>query len=311
MNIEKDLTLTLGDTDGRDSVLTTNEKKKKQSKIKVSELFYSIQGEGRYMGVPSVFLRTFGCNFTCGGFGMPKGQVSTERDQIALKVEDFTDYSELPLVNTGCDSYASWDPRFKHLSPMLTTDSLASSIVDLLPNKEWQDEHLIFTGGEPLLGWQKSYPELLAHPKMQGLKEITFETNGTQKLRPELLDYLTMWQWAMPGREVTFSVSAKLSVSGEKQEEAIKPDIVCEYEKVGYTCLKFVIESEEDGKEVLEVTKMYRDEGFTGPVYVMPVGSSEDMYKMNNRRVAEFAMQNGLRYSDRLQVPLFKNEWGT
>jgi hypothetical protein len=27
--------------------------------------------------------------------------------------------------------------------------------------------------------------------------------------------------------------------------------------------------------------------------------------------VAEFAMKNGLRYSDRLQVPLFKNEWGT
>ena len=43
------------------------------SKIKVSELFYSIQGEGRYMGVPSVFLRTFGCNFSCSGFGMPKG----------------------------------------------------------------------------------------------------------------------------------------------------------------------------------------------------------------------------------------------
>jgi len=27
--------------------------------------------------------------------------------------------------------------------------------------------------------------------------------------------------------------------------------------------------------------------------------------------VAELAMQKGWRYSDRLQVPLFKNEWGT
>ena len=53
------------------------------SKIKIAELFYSIQGEGRYMGVPSVFLRTFGCNFKCAGFGMPRGRLSAEADEIA------------------------------------------------------------------------------------------------------------------------------------------------------------------------------------------------------------------------------------
>jgi len=53
------------------------------AKLKVSELFYSIQGEGRYMGVPSVFLRTLGCNFTCDGFGMPKGEKSNERKETA------------------------------------------------------------------------------------------------------------------------------------------------------------------------------------------------------------------------------------
>ena len=48
-----------------------NYAEEQMSNIKISELFYSVQGEGRYAGVPSVFLRTFGCNFTCGGFGMP------------------------------------------------------------------------------------------------------------------------------------------------------------------------------------------------------------------------------------------------
>ena len=43
----------------------------------------------------------------------------------------------------------------------------------------------------------------------------------------------------------------------------------------------------------------------------MPVGGTESVYAMNSRRVADYAMKNGLRYSDRLQVPLFKNEWGT
>ena len=52
------------------------------SKIKIAELFYSIQGEGRYMGVPSVFLRTFGCNFKCAGFGMPRGELSNEANTI-------------------------------------------------------------------------------------------------------------------------------------------------------------------------------------------------------------------------------------
>ena len=59
------------------------------SKIKIAELFYSIQGEGRYMGVPSVFLRTFGCNFKCAGFGMPRGKLSTEADDIAQVVTHF------------------------------------------------------------------------------------------------------------------------------------------------------------------------------------------------------------------------------
>jgi organic radical activating enzyme len=283
------------------------------SKIKIAELFYSIQGEGRYMGVPSIFLRTFGCNFKCAGFGMPKGQTSIEVEAIAARVSEFTKYEELPLVSTGCDSYASWDPRFKDLSPMLTSDAIVERTMEILPENKWQDAHLVITGGEPLLGWQRAYPDLLSHPKMAGLKEITFETNGTQQLTKEFKDYLVQWQ--MPdlefNREVTFSVSAKLSCSGEHPDEAIKPEIVCEYEEVGYTYLKFVVATEDDAEEALEAADIYRAAGFRGPIYLMPVGGVESVYTLNNRRVAELAMKHGLRYSDRLQVPLFKNEWGT
>lgn len=284
--------------------------------IKVSELFYSIQGEGRYMGVPSVFLRTFGCNFKCDGFGMPRGEKSSERHAVDAK--SIKSYRDLPLVSTGCDSYASWDPRFKHLSPRITIDGLANSIMDILPYREWRDEHLVITGGEPLLGWQKMYPQLLSHPLMKNLKEITFETNGTQKLKPELADFLYGWTENIDnyiyGRSydsITFSVSAKLSVSGEKREKAIRPDVLLTYQDIGHTYLKFVIATQQDMDEVLEVTELYRSEGFIGNVYVMPVGGVESVYSMNNKQVALFAMKHGLRYSDRLQVPLFKNEWGT
>jgi len=282
------------------------------SKIKIAELFYSIQGEGRYMGVPSVFLRVFGCNFTCDGFGMPRGEKTNERHLVADRINEFKQYRDLPLVHTGCDSYASWDPKFKHLSPVLATDSIAESICEMLPHKEWRDEHLVITGGEPLLGWQRDYPDLLNHPKMKDLKEITFETNGTQELSLEFQKYFHDWGIEYRGyNSLTFSVSAKLSVSGEKREEAIRPDVVCQYERIGHTYLKFVIATEEDADEVLEVIDIYRKAGFKGSVYIMPVGGVESVYSMNNRRVAELAMRYGLRYSDRLQVPLFKNEWGT
>ena len=206
--------------------------------FKISELFYSIQGEGRYMGVPSVFLRTYGCNFKCAGFGMPKGELSSEREEV--NPEDYKEYGTLPLVTTGCDSYASWDPRFKHLSPSRDIDTIVSDIMELLPHKEWKDEHLVITGGEPLLGWQRAYPDLINNTKMRGLKEITFETNGTQKLTPEFKEYLRKWN-SVVGRELTFSVSAKLPCSGEKWEEAILPEVVCEYEDFGTAYLKFVI----------------------------------------------------------------------
>lgn len=280
------------------------------SKIKIAELFYSIQGEGRYMGVPSVFLRTFGCNFKCAGFGMPQGELSTEVETISFAHDNtpYKDYKDLPLVSTGCDSYASWHPDFKNLSPVLTTDAIAERIMEILPHGEWRDEHLVITGGEPLLGWQRAYPELLDHNSMHGLKEITFETNGTQKLTPEFKEYLQRWR---AQREITFSVSAKLPCSGERWEEAILPTVVCEYEQVGTAYLKFVIATEQDFADAESAVIAYRQAGFTGHVYLMPVGGVESVYALNNRNVALLAMKNGLRYSDRLQVPLFKNEWGT
>jgi len=285
-------------------------------KIKISEIFYSIQGEGRYMGVPSVFMRTFGCNFQCSSFGMPKGEKTDEIEPIVANIDLYKDYRDLPLVSKGCDSYASWHPAFKHLSPSYEPDEIVDKIMSMLPYQRWEDEHLVITGGEPLLKWQNIYPELLSHPKMQDLKEITFETNGTQPLTPEFRHYLLDWvlnpRYGKRGHDaLTFSVSAKLSCSGEPRERAIRPSVVCEYQEVGYTYLKFVVSTEEDVEEAVETLDIYRGEGFQGPCYLMPVGGVESVYALNNRRVAELAMQNGLRYSDRLQVPLFKNQWGT
>jgi hypothetical protein len=131
------------------------------------------------------------------------------------------------------------------------------------------------------------------------------------RLTKEFKNYLNNWSQEKKHREITFSVSAKLPCSGEPWDDAIKPEVVCDYENYGTAYLKFVIATEQDFEDAMKATKEFRDAGFTGHVYLMPVGGVESVYALNNRAVAIMAMNAGVRYSDRLQVPLFKNEWGT
>ena len=277
------------------------------SKIKVAELFYSLQGEGQYLGTPSIFLRVFGCNFQCPGFSMPRGQRSEER--LNINPDDYKTYDSLPLVHTGCDSYASWDVRFKHLSPTLTVEHIVDKMAALLPMGEFgKDKHLILTGGEPLLGWQRSYIELInqIEEREMNLTNITFETNGTQKLHSDLYDYLDTH-----GLRTTFSISSKLPSSGELWEDAIKPDIVKEYTEVGEAYFKWVVSNQDDYEDVCRAVDQYNAAGVDIPVYLMPAGGTTKHYDENERWVADLAMQNGWRYTPRLQVQLWKNAWGT
>jgi organic radical activating enzyme len=188
----------------------------------------------------------------------------------------------------------------------------------LTPNNMWgqnngNDVHLVITGGEPLLGWQRAYGELLSHPRMQDLKNITFETNGTQALHDDFKEYLHNWAHHHDKdfcREVTFSVSAKLSASGETWEDAIKPEIVASYQDFGHTYLKFVVETEEHVNEAVRAVDAFRAGGFTGVVYLMPQGGVVDPYESNKLNIANICCERGFNYSPRLHVDLWGNGWG-
>ena len=100
------------------------------------------------------------------------------------------------------------------------------------------------------------------------------------------------------------------SASGELWSDAIKPEIVCSYEEFGTTYLKFVVENPADFDEVDRAVKAYRDAGFSGVVYIMPVGGVVSVYNGNKFNVADEAMRRGYYYSPRLHVDLWGNSWG-
>jgi len=301
--------------------------RKPAMKLRYSEAFYSVQGEGKYVGVPSVFLRTFGCNFRCMNFGLPKDKDRWEKHAegerynpevkalLDADVHETTErFEDLPIVHTGCDTYASIYPEFKHFNKLATVDEVVEHLISLLPEGKWtmdngQDVHLILTGGEPLLSWQRLYVQLFEHPKMADLKHVTIETNATQSLRTEFKYYLEN----VARFETTFSCSPKLSVSGEPWDTAIKPDIAADYYSVSGSdlYLKFVCADHDDFDEAARATEEYRRAGVECPVYIMPLGGRSEEYTLNEPKVAELCKERGWRFSPRLHIGLYGNRWGT
>ena len=238
--------------------------------------------------------------------------------QVEADPERYQEFRDLPLVTTGCDTYASIYPEFKRFNRQADVYTIADEIHALLPqgtwDQEWSDQiHFIITGGEPFLAYQQLYPTLLDLLRKKGLRDVTVETNGSQDLYPEVRDYF-FEDFTRSGRDydrLTFSVSPKLPCSGERWENAIKPKVVKSYEMVGSTYLKFVVATRQDVEDAERAVTEYRDAGFGGPVYLMPAGGVPQVYNLNTQEVANLALEKGWRYSPRLQVDIYKNEWGT
>jgi|TARA_B110000196_G_C21009777_1_gene597272 organic radical activating enzyme len=228
--------------------------------------------------------------------------------------ETTKEFNDLPIIHTGCDTYASIYPEFKHFNKQAEVDEVVEHLLSLTPEGKWtmdngQDVHLIMTGGEPLLAWQRLYVELFEHPRMKDLKNVTFETNTTQNLHEDFLNFLNNQDRI----QFTWSCSPKLSVSGESWDTAIKPDVAHEYSLVNNsdTYLKFVVATNDDFDEVTKAVNEYRKAGVDCPVYLMPMGGRSEEYSLNVKDVAEACMERGWRFTPRLHISLFGNAWGT
>ena len=85
-------------------------------------IFYTVEGEGRHIGKPSVFMRMSMCNLTCIGFAS----------------------ADSP---NGCDSYVSWSVKNKMTFTEIFSYMESRGYIDKLQaGAIWK-----LTGGEPLI----------------------------------------------------------------------------------------------------------------------------------------------------------------
>jgi len=234
----------------------------------VPEVFYTIEGEGEFVGQPSVFLRLFGCNLTCKGF-----------------ISEDAPY--------GCDSFISWSKKNK-----LTFNELFS----LLEKNNYID-HLKagaifkYTGGEPmvrqapLLKFTQAFIE-----RYEFLPRIDFETNAT--IQPDE-------QW-VDKYKVTFTTSPKLTTNGDPEEKTYKPDVLSWHVRNG-SSFKFVITSSEDIEEIWRkyITKESGVKASLKRVWFMPCAGSREEHINNAEAVAEYAKAMHVNFSPRLHLLLW------
>lgn len=286
-----------------------------------SEIFFSPQGEGRYTGIPTVWLRFFLCNLKCDGFGQDDPSDPSTYD-LPYKDFDLTGIEtveQLPVFERGCDSSYSWAKRFKHLAKKATAQELSDLLIDAIttnsnPLGEFvhplsdQPIHLAFTGGEPMLNQDVIVDILRILERHTRLQHVTIETNGTKPFTDKFKQFMSETYL-----EVFMSVSPKLfNVSGEQNSRAIKPEVIAEYAQYTFGQLKFVLSPTDIAwYEFSCVLQQLKEEGCDFPVWIMPVGATDAGQANTAAAVAKRAIENGYNVSARAHISLFGNKVGT
>ena len=292
----------------------------RERKYRYSEIFgETFQGEGTHTGKNSVWVRFFGCNKTCYLFGQDKNNIIPKKEMYYEKLDPITikTLDDAPIEPIGCDTWTAWHPKFKHLAIEATASEIAQRIVDTNKNeynplglfmhpKSHQDIHLCFTGGESMMN-QSGIVDVIQVLIASGNypRNITIETNGTVPIKKDVkaaIQKLTTY-----GIVVLWSVSPKLeSVSGEKWQDSILPEVVNEYPSLLNLSLKFVCDNTpECWDEVEKAIDAYRAVGLFFNVWIMPEGATKDAQDRHSAAIAIEAMKRGYYFSARVHAIVF------
>lgn len=281
----------------------------------------TIQGEGEYTGITSVWLRVFGCNKECSGFGQtcPMQPETYDLPFENIDVTKYKTFEDLPVFSKGCDSSYSWSKKFIHLAHQETAEEIVNKIRQRLYKNKFIHEitnqscHLVITGGEPVLNSSAVVAVLKEFVRQGEVPEfVTIETNGSLPLKKDFIEIVNEIRKYQPF-ELFWSASPKIySTSGETFESSIKPEVLKQYYDLSPRGqFKFVCNgSEQSWNEIDEAVRLYRAAGVTYPVWIMPVGATLEGQELVAADVADHAIYRGYNVSVRAHVYLYGNQIG-
>lgn len=242
--------------------------------LPVSEMFYSIQGEGVSVGCPAVFLRLGGCNLRCRGFSY--------QDSVTGEL-------------LGCDTKAVWSK---------STQQTCDDILAFWASSGWlaalnQGAHLVITGGEPLMHQEPLLAFLLEVDRCcESPPFLEIETNATFDVMPALLN-----------RVQQINASPKLKHSGESRLKAYLPRVLRALVASEKAFFKFVVRTDADLEEIIQdyVTALSvpRER-----ILLMPEGGTRAIVQARAPWVVECCKRYGFRYSPRLHLDIWDQATG-
>lgn len=259
--------------------------------MKVNEIFTSVQGEGKFTGYPSVFVRLSACNLCCAFKG---GSV--------------------------CDSMYAAHPSSKSEVTDMTPKELAERISQELDKigGHYDNSHIVLTGGEPLVQ-QKAIVELIKCLHAKDIwNDMTIETNGSIVPCEDLLDR----------ESIFFSISPKLSTSccfegtdvpetlqENHKKNRINIEALQTFVNRGFYQLKFVysgadcIQEIQELLEAIEPIEQARLE-VSSHVLLMPEGITSEQLGGTDAEAVEACIANGWRYCDRVHIRIWGDKRG-
>ena len=267
--------------------------------LPVVEIFTSIQGEGKYSGVPSHFVRVSGCNLRC-----------VFKDSV-------------------CDTpYASFKPE---KSSWKTMDELVAAFK--AQQKKYENvHHLVVTGGEPLM-YKKELEEFLGAIYSDDLI-ITIETNGTLPVLNPLGNHFKVSLYS-----VSPKLSTSVGEPGMKGDYEYTQEMRDRHDRtrMNYQNLVDIVTSSSDyqfkfvysGKECEdEIIRIYKEMGIIarkGDVQfyrfyckhhpnlhtmLMPEGIHANQLDARSKEIVEVCLKRGWTYTDRLHIRIWDDKRG-
>ena len=208
--------------------------------MQVMEIYLAPQGEGIFIGEPSVFIRFFGCNLKC----------------------------------VWCDTAYSINPKeWRKANPESKeepyTEMLVNEVFDVVLQYSTGDTPVVLTGGEPLL--QRDF-HVLADKLFSIGARVTVETNGT--VIPSA--WPAHLQLDNTKKQILWSISPKMSSARTAKPD--KERLLVFMQRSEPMQLKFVISSVEDFHEALHLLHALPTYAYEPNIVFQPNGMLLDVY---------------------------------